>query len=71
MLTRVNPVCSQISKDIKALAQKAKDNKLKPEEFTGGSFTVSNLGMFGVAHFSAIINPPQVGAWVDVEHSLL
>ncbi len=50
----------QISKDVKELASKAKANKLKPEEFQGGSFTVSNLGMFGVSHFSAIINPPQV-----------
>ena len=37
----------------------AKENKLKPDEFTGGTFTVSNLGMFGVDQFSAIINPPQ------------
>ena len=42
------------------LALRARDNKLRPEEFMGGSFTVSNLGMMGVAHFSAIINPPQV-----------
>lgn len=41
------------------LAGKARDNKLKPEEFMGGSFTVSNLGMMGVSHFAAIINPPQ------------
>lgn len=38
---------------------RARENKLKPEEFTGGSFTISNLGMFGVKEFSAIINPPQ------------
>jgi hypothetical protein len=55
------PACvrKQISADVKALAAKAKANKLKPEEFQGGSFTVSNLGMFGISHFSAIINPPQ------------
>eukprot|EP00798_Chlamydomonas_sp_ICE-L_P028174 gene28174-31271_t len=51
----------QISKDVKSLALKARENKLKPEEFTGGSFTVSNLGMFGISSFTAIINPPQAG----------
>ncbi|KYM92806.1 Dihydrolipoyllysine-residue acetyltransferase [Atta colombica] len=49
----------QISKDVKALAMKAKERKLKPHEFQGGTITVSNLGMFGVKNFSAIINPPQ------------
>lgn len=48
-----------ISKDVKALAAKAREGKLQPHEFQGGSFTVSNLGMFGVKNFSAIINPPQ------------
>ena len=48
-----------ISSETKALAAKARDGKLKPEEYQGGSFTVSNLGMFGVSHFTAIINPPQ------------
>jgi pyruvate dehydrogenase E2 component (dihydrolipoamide acetyltransferase) len=48
----------QLSIEAKALAGKARDNKLKPEEFMGGSFTVSNLGMFGIKEFSAI-NPPQ------------
>lgn len=48
-----------ISKEIKDLAQRAKANQLKPEEFMGGSFTVSNLGMYGVTNFQAIINPPQ------------
>ncbi len=43
------------------LAAKAKANQLKPEDYTGGSFTVSNLGMFGIDHFTAIINPPQAG----------
>ena len=38
----------------------AKENKLKPDEFTGGTFTISNLGMYGVEDFCAIINPPQV-----------
>lgn len=50
---------SQISKETKELAQKARDKKLQPAEFIGGTFTVSNLGMFGIDHFSAIINPPQ------------
>merc|ERR1719217_1840851 len=50
---------AQISKDVKALAGKAKENKLKPEEFMGGTFTVSNLGMFGIKQFTAIINAPQ------------
>ncbi|KAG2429267.1 hypothetical protein HXX76_011036 [Chlamydomonas incerta] len=48
-----------VSREVRALALKAKDNKLKPEEFMGGSFTVSNLGMYGLTSFSAIINPPQ------------
>lgn len=48
-----------ISAETKALATKARDGKLKPEEYQGGSFTISNLGMFGVSHFTAIINPPQ------------
>ena len=50
----------EISKDTKELANKAREKKLQPAEFLGGTFTVSNLGMFGVDHFSAIINPPQV-----------
>jgi hypothetical protein len=39
----------------------AKEGKLKPDEFTGGTFTISNLGMYGVSQFAAIVNPPQVG----------
>ncbi|KOX79834.1 hypothetical protein WN51_11445 [Melipona quadrifasciata] len=49
----------QISKDIKALATKAREGKLQPQEFQGGTITLSNLGMFGIKNFSAIINPPQ------------
>jgi pyruvate dehydrogenase E2 component (dihydrolipoamide acetyltransferase) len=49
----------QISGEAKSLAGKAKDGKLKPEEFQGGTFTVSNLGMLGIDSFCAIINPPQ------------
>ncbi|CAA7625093.1 pyruvate dehydrogenase complex dihydrolipoamide acetyltransferase [Magnetospirillum sp. SS-4] len=48
-----------ISGEMKALAAKARDGKLKPEEFQGGGFTISNLGMYGVKDFAAIINPPQ------------
>eukprot|EP00178_Gracilaria_changii_P028084 TRINITY_DN953_c0_g1_i4.p1 TRINITY_DN953_c0_g1~~TRINITY_DN953_c0_g1_i4.p1 ORF type:complete len:465 (-),score=78.90 TRINITY_DN953_c0_g1_i4:3036-4430(-) len=49
----------EISNDVKQLAAKARDNALTPEEFMGGTFTISNLGMFGVSNFSAIVNPPQ------------
>jgi len=49
----------QISSEAKSLAVKAKEGKLKPDEFQGGTFTVSNLGMLGIDSFSAIINPPQ------------
>jgi len=48
-----------ISAEAKALAKKARDGKLQPQEYQGGTFTVSNLGMFGISHFTAIINPPQ------------
>uniref|UniRef100_A0A1I7YAG7 Peripheral subunit-binding (PSBD) domain-containing protein n=1 Tax=Steinernema glaseri TaxID=37863 RepID=A0A1I7YAG7_9BILA len=51
---------STISQEVSALAAKAREGKLQPHEFQGGTFTVSNLGMFGsVENFSAIINPPQ------------
>lgn len=46
---------------MKELADKARQGKLLPHEFQGGSFSISNLGMFGVKEFSAVINPPQVG----------
>jgi pyruvate dehydrogenase E2 component (dihydrolipoamide acetyltransferase) len=48
-----------ISIEVKDLVQKAKNGKLKPEEFQGGSFSLSNLGMYGIDQFQAIINPPQ------------
>lgn len=54
-----NKSLAHISAEIKELGQKAKDNKLKPEEFSGNTFTISNLGMFGVEEFTAIINPPD------------
>lgn len=50
---------SQISADVAELAGRARDGRLRPEEYQGGSFTISNLGMFGVEQFSAIINPPH------------
>jgi pyruvate dehydrogenase E2 component (dihydrolipoamide acetyltransferase) len=48
-----------ISREMKDLAARARAGKLKPEEFQGGSFSISNMGMFGVSAFAAIINPPQ------------
>ncbi|HIY41607.1 MAG TPA: 2-oxo acid dehydrogenase subunit E2 [Candidatus Nocardiopsis merdipullorum] len=50
---------SDIATDMRELAGKARDNKLKPQEMSGGTFSVSNLGMFGVDSFSAVINPPE------------
>ncbi len=49
----------QISKEVKDLAARARDKKLKPDEFDGGTITVSNLGAYGIESFDAIINPPQ------------
>ncbi|OQR73008.1 pyruvate dehydrogenase protein X component-like [Tropilaelaps mercedesae] len=48
-----------IASAIRELAGRARENKLKPHEFEGGSFSVSNLGMFGITEFTAVINPPQ------------
>ena len=61
---------AEISAEVKELAGRAREGKLKPHEFQGGTFSLSNLGMFGVKHFNAIINPPQacilaVGAGVQ------
>ena len=50
---------SEISSEIKSLVSKANQNKLLPDEYNGGSITISNLGMFGITEFKAIINPPQ------------
>jgi pyruvate dehydrogenase E2 component (dihydrolipoamide acetyltransferase) len=49
----------EISIEIRNLAQRAREGKLNPQEYKGGSFTISNLGMYGVAEFQAILNPPQ------------
>jgi pyruvate dehydrogenase E2 component (dihydrolipoamide acetyltransferase) len=55
----------QIATESKDLAKRARDRKLKPDEFQGGTFSVSNLGMFGIKHFASIINEPQ-GAIMSV-----
>ncbi|KAJ7325660.1 hypothetical protein OS493_029529 [Desmophyllum pertusum] len=59
-----------ISADITTLAEKARNNKLQPYEFQGGTITVSNLGMYGVKNFSAIINPPQVSHVLSARQEL-
>ncbi|MGK2934989.1 MAG: pyruvate dehydrogenase complex dihydrolipoamide acetyltransferase [Gemmatimonadaceae bacterium] len=50
---------ADISREARELAKRARDRKLKPDEYTGATFSVSNLGMFGIEHFTAIINPPE------------
>ena len=50
---------AQIANEMKELAGRAREGRLKPEEYQGGSFSVSNLGMYGVSHFTSIVNPPQ------------
>lgn len=50
---------SDIAANVKDVAGRARENKLRPDELSGGTFTISNLGMFGVHNFSAIVNPPQ------------
>jgi pyruvate dehydrogenase E2 component (dihydrolipoamide acetyltransferase) len=49
----------EISNEVRSLAERAKAKKLKPQEFEGGTFSISNLGMFGIRDFTAVINPPQ------------
>jgi pyruvate dehydrogenase E2 component (dihydrolipoamide acetyltransferase) len=51
----------EISAESRDLAGRARDRKLKPEEYTGSTFSISNLGMFDIEHFTAIINPPEAG----------
>jgi len=51
----------EISAEVKELAGRARERRLKPEEYTGGTFSVSNLGMFDIDQFTAIINPPEAG----------
>ncbi|GAA0571292.1 pyruvate dehydrogenase complex dihydrolipoamide acetyltransferase [Rhizomicrobium electricum] len=50
-----------ISNEVKSLATRARDKKLKPQEYEGGTFAISNLGMFGISQFTAVINPPHAG----------
>lgn len=50
-----------IASEMRVLIDKAKSGKLKPEEFQGGTFSISNLGMYGIRDFAAVINPPQSG----------
>lgn len=50
---------AEISREVRELAGKARDKKLQPEEYTGATFSISNLGMFGIKEFTAIINPPE------------
>ena len=69
ILNFVQQGLQDISADTNALAEKARDNKLQPHEFQGGTITVSNLGMYGVKNFSAIINPPQVSVQIcGIDH---
>jgi pyruvate dehydrogenase E2 component (dihydrolipoamide acetyltransferase) len=51
----------QISREVKELAGRARQKKLQPDEYTGSTFSISNLGMFGIREFTAIINPPEAG----------
>jgi len=51
----------QIASEVRELAGRAREKKLKPEEYTGSTFSVSNLGMFGIEDFTAVINPPEAG----------
>ena len=52
---------AQIATETRALAQRVRDGTITPPELSGGTFTVSNLGMFGISSFAAVINPPQAG----------
>jgi pyruvate dehydrogenase E2 component (dihydrolipoamide acetyltransferase) len=52
---------AEIAAEIKNLAEKARSKKLRPDEYTGATFSISNLGMFGIKEFTAIINPPEAG----------
>ena len=51
----------EVAAELRALGEKAENGRLKLDEYEGGGFTVSNLGMFGVSEFTAIINPPHAG----------
>jgi pyruvate dehydrogenase E2 component (dihydrolipoamide acetyltransferase) len=51
----------EIGTESKQLAGRARERRLKPEEFTGATFSISNLGMYDIEHFTAVINPPEAG----------
>jgi pyruvate dehydrogenase E2 component (dihydrolipoamide acetyltransferase) len=50
---------SEIASEVRELAERARSRRLKPEEYTGATFSISNLGMFGITEFTAVINPPE------------
>jgi pyruvate dehydrogenase E2 component (dihydrolipoamide acetyltransferase) len=50
---------AEIGQEVRELAGRAREKKLKPEEYTGSTFSISNLGMFGITEFTAVINPPE------------
>jgi pyruvate dehydrogenase E2 component (dihydrolipoamide acetyltransferase) len=52
---------AQIAEEVREMAGRAREKKLKPEEYTGATFSVSNLGMFGIEAFTGVINPPEAG----------
>lgn len=52
---------AHIAREIRELAGRAREKKLKPDEYTGATFSISNLGMFGIQEFTAVINPPEAG----------
>jgi pyruvate dehydrogenase E2 component (dihydrolipoamide acetyltransferase) len=52
---------AQISREVRELAARGKEKRLQPEEYTGSTFSVSNLGMFGIHEFTGVINPPEAG----------
>ncbi len=52
---------SEIAREVRDMAERARQRKLRPEEYTGASFSISNLGMFGIDEFTAVINPPEGG----------
>jgi pyruvate dehydrogenase E2 component (dihydrolipoamide acetyltransferase) len=51
----------QINSEVREMADRGREKKLKPEEYTGSTFSVSNLGMFGIHEFTGVINPPEAG----------
>jgi pyruvate dehydrogenase E2 component (dihydrolipoamide acetyltransferase) len=52
---------AQIGEEVRELAGRAREKRLQPEEYTGATFSISNLGMFGIHEFTAVINPPEAG----------